>query len=80
MPSSPQNNQLLAAQLVKVLNAPEESVRMFQICQKYPHPIIYRALRLAQTVPEAKIRKSRLALFVYLVKHYAHHTRHHLGP
>jgi hypothetical protein len=38
---------------------------------KYPDEVIRRALAGALAVPEAEIRKSRTALFIYLLKKYA---------
>ena len=41
-------------------------------CQKYPLAVVWKAFKDAQNVPEAKIKKSRAAIFFYLVKQYAH--------
>lgn len=45
-------------------------------CRKYPLPLIYRAFSEARSVPREKIRKSRAAIFFYLVKLYDNQTRH----
>lgn len=41
-------------------------------CRKYPTAIVSRAFQAARSFPQARIKKSRAALFFYLVKHYAH--------
>lgn len=49
-------------------------------CRKYSEQLIYKALGAAKAVPAAKIKKSRAALFFYLVKQYAHHTHDNPRP
>jgi hypothetical protein len=41
-------------------------------CKKYPLNIIYRAFSEARNFPEEKIKKSRAAIFFYLIKTYVH--------
>jgi hypothetical protein len=43
-------------------------------CKKYPLHIIYRAFSEAKHFPEERIRKSRAAIFFYLLKTYAHRS------
>lgn len=43
-------------------------------CKKYPLNIIYRAFSEAKNFPEEKIKKSRAAIFFYLIKTYAHRS------
>jgi len=45
-----------------------------QICAAHPHGLVYRAYREALTMPEHQIKKSRRALFIYLIRHYDHQT------
>jgi hypothetical protein len=73
------NEDTLAEMLVAALDAPEHETRFRQLCRKYPQPVIYRALRQARQTPAEKIRKSRVALFIFLVKFYGHRPSH-LGP
>ena len=40
-------------------------------CKKYPLNVIYRAFSEAKNFPEAKIKKSRAAIFFYLIKTYS---------
>ena len=42
-----------------------------RICRKFDESIIRRALAEVQSIPDEKIKKSRAALFIYLVKKYA---------
>lgn len=48
-------------------------------CRKYPATIIERAFRDARSIPQARIKKSRAALFFYLVKHYVHQAPDNSG-
>jgi hypothetical protein len=48
-------------------------------CGKYSPAIVQRAFKDAQSVPQARIKKSRAALFFYLVKHYAHQAPDNSG-
>jgi hypothetical protein len=41
-------------------------------CKKYPLRIVLTAFSEAKAFPEVRIKKSRAALFFYLVKTYAH--------
>ncbi len=42
------------------------------LCEKYGQRRIREVLRRVQAVPEEKIKKSRAALFVYLIRRNAH--------
>lgn len=43
-------------------------------CRKYPEEIIREARKHTLSVPPDKVKRSRLALFIYLVKKYARDT------
>jgi hypothetical protein len=43
-------------------------------CKKHPLNIIYRAFSEAKNFPEERIKKSRAAIFFYLIKIYAHQS------
>ena len=43
-----------------------------QICCANPLAIVYRAFRATQSMPSWRIKKSRRALFIYLLHKYAH--------
>ena len=50
-------------------------VRLYiNYCKKYPLHIIHRAFSEAKGFPEEKIKKSRAAIFFYLIKTYAHRS------
>jgi len=40
-------------------------------CRKYPEELIRKAHKHTLSVPSDKVKRSRLALFIYLVKKYA---------
>jgi len=42
-----------------------------RICRKFDESIIRQALSEVRSIPDEKIKKSRAALFVYLVRKYA---------
>ncbi|MCB9503233.1 MAG: hypothetical protein H6696_14985 [Deferribacteres bacterium] len=65
------NNQATPENLANTLNAPDQMKLFEQICQDYPHHLIHKSLQDAQAVPDENIKKSRLALFVFLIKKYA---------
>jgi len=48
-------------------------------CKKYPLNTIYRAFSEAKNYPEEKIKKSRAAIFFYLLKTYAHRSNQNIG-
>ena len=55
-----------------------ERLHHYQVCcAKYSPLAIQKAFRKARNAAPARRKKSRAALFFYLVKHYAHHTTDH---
>ena len=66
------DHQTLAEMLCAAFDSPQEEARFLIICRKYPQTIIYRAMQRARQVPAEQIKKSRVALFYYLVKSYSH--------
>lgn len=44
-------------------------------CRRYPLPVIRKAFETTQKYPPEKIRKSKGALFTYLVKLYANQQK-----
>lgn len=60
-----------ATRIAKEFND-EDNVEYYRsLCRDYPEKIIKKALDTVQCVPDNKIKKSRGALFTYLVKKYA---------
>jgi len=64
--------ELLAYSIAETFNDKDQLKLYLTYCKKYPCHIIQRAFGEARNVPDARIRKSRAALFFYLVKQYAH--------
>lgn len=73
-PASQLETQTFAQTIAAVLHDSESLGKYIVCCRKYPAPIIQKALRTAQAIPEAKVKKSRAALFFYFVKKYAHQS------
>ncbi len=49
-----------------------EHLAIYKIyCRNFPEAVIRRAHNAALTVPPDRVKRSRLALFIYLVKKYA---------
>ncbi len=40
-------------------------------CRNFPEAVVKRAFNAALTVPPERVKRTRLALFIYLVKKYA---------
>jgi hypothetical protein len=62
----------LALEIAKVLGDPDSLYHYIQICQKYPERLIRQILDEVLAVPACRIRKSRGALFTFLVKKRSH--------
>jgi hypothetical protein len=65
------NTSKLARQIAKDLDSHEGLAYFEKLCSNYPQKIILQSLKEAKAIPAEKIKKSRSALFVYLVKKYA---------
>lgn len=51
----------------------EAQLQLYQTCcRKYPLRLIFRAYAEARSVPKEKVKRSRAAIFFYLIKHYSH--------
>lgn len=67
--------EALALDIVNSLGERKDNLPLFiHYCKKYPRPIIERAWGEARQTPPSKIKKSRGALFNYLVQKYAKTT------
>jgi DNA-binding transcriptional ArsR family regulator len=58
-------------QLARALNAKDADDALKAVIDNHPAAVIRRALAGALAVPEAEIRRSRTALFLYLINRYA---------
>ena len=64
-----------AQAIAESFNDQEHLSRYQQACKKYPMAILYRAYSEARSIPAQQVRKSRAAIFFYLIKCYAHERR-----
>lgn len=69
----------LAYEIASALEEPTNQPYFEEMCRRYPDHIIQRSLVEAQAFPAEKIKKSRGALFAYLVKKYAHEKQSSAG-
>ncbi len=63
-----------AAKLGRTLGEPGGSAALQAAVAAHPDTVIRRALAATLAVPAEKIRRSRTALFLYLLNHHAQHT------
>lgn len=63
--------ELLAHDLSESLDDKEHFERYLRYAREYPENLLRHALSETKATPDSKIRKSRAALFSYLVHHYA---------
>ena len=69
----------LAFMIAETFNEPSRIKLYITYCKKYPLNIVYRAFSEAKTFPEERIKKSRAAIFFYLIKTYAHKPDQNTG-
>ena len=62
------NENQLASELADALKDKESLQSYILLCQKYSEPFLRKILNKVVNIPEDKIRKSRGALFTFLVK------------
>ncbi|MCK4351823.1 hypothetical protein KAW65_00255 [candidate division WOR-3 bacterium] len=63
--------ELLAERIAKTFKDEENLSYYETLCERYSEDLINLAFREVKKIPSSKIRKSRGALFTYLVKKYA---------
>lgn len=69
---TPQNSQdLLALDICQALDDSDNLALYLSYVRRYSPKVIHQAFNAARKLPENKIKKTRGALFTYLVKHYA---------
>lgn len=72
IPFSPKSPcDMLALEVASALKDESHLLLYRTYCQRFDEAIIRRALETVNRMPDKKIKKSRPALFVYLVKQYA---------
>jgi len=72
-------NKLLAIDLATALDDRENLPLYHSYSRKYPESLLRKVLSEVKQVPTEKIKKSRGALFNYLVQRYVQKSSHHLG-
>ena len=66
----------LLAEVRAVLGS-EEASELSALIEEYPEPIVRRALRRVKTTPTRQIKKSKIALFRFLLAKFAENTHAH---
>ena len=71
----PTTKREMLAQTIAEEFQDEAHLNRYLICvKKYSLALVYRAFAEAKAIPEQQIKKSRSALFFYLVKKHAHES------
>lgn len=71
--------ELLARTIAETFQDEARLQHYLVFCRKYPLTILLKAFAHAKHYPQANIKKSRAAIFFYLVKRYAHQAPRHLS-
>lgn len=72
----PQTKRELCAQTIaQAFNDEQHLSHYLQCCKKYPLALVYRAYAEARSLPPEQIKKSRAALFFYLIKKYSYERK-----
>ena len=78
-PSPQSKRELLAQTIAQAFNDTEQISLYLNYCKKYPLALVLRAYAEAKSIPPAQIKKSRAAIFFYLIKKYGHERRQNLS-
>lgn len=70
-PPIPNRFHELAKQIAEDFGEPEEIILFTTLFRRYPESLIRQAYEEVKKIPPEEIRKSRVALFLYLLKKYA---------
>lgn len=71
--------EYLAYMIAETFNDVDQIKLYTNYCKKYPLMLIQRAFAEAKSFPEERIKKSRAAIFFYLIKTYVHQTNQDTG-
>jgi hypothetical protein len=77
--SKPTKREHLAFMIADAFNDLGQIKLYVTYCKKHPLAIIHRAFAEAKAYPEERIKKSRAAIFFYLLKTYAHKSYENTG-
>lgn len=72
-------NEVFAVELAEALNDHKNLACYISCCRKYPESLLRGVIREVLETPASKIRKSRAALFIHLIKTYANKPSDHLS-
>lgn len=78
VPASTENSERaneLARTIAEAFSDTENLATYQILCRNYPESAVRGAYRSALGVPDEKVKRSRLALFTFLVKKYAADTK-----
>ncbi len=75
MESRLSRQEYLASTIAETFNDPDHLSLYLSVCKRYPVTVILKAFSEAKSLPEASIKKSRVALFFYLTKLYANQRK-----
>jgi hypothetical protein len=62
----------LALEIARAFNDEVRLPFYRQVCAAHVHSLVYRAYRQALAMPEHQLKKSRRALFIYLIRQHDH--------
>lgn len=65
--------------MAQTFNDSERVNLYLNCCKRYPLSLVYRAYAEAKSIPLDQVRKSRAAIFFYLIKKYSHDRRQNLS-
>ena len=71
--------ELLALDLSNALNDQKGLSLYISYAKRYPEPLLRKVLGVVKEIPDEKIKKSRGALFNYLIQKYGEKTSQNLG-
>lgn len=71
--------EVWASYLARRMGEPDRSPYYLRLFNQYPLKTIKQALKQCLKTPDEDIRKSRAALFIYLLKHYDQRRNTHPG-
>jgi hypothetical protein len=77
LPKSMDRTNKLALELANALNDMDSLQAYIGFTQKYSEQYLRQVLTKVLSIPENKIRKTRGALFTYLVKQHAQNSSHY---
>jgi hypothetical protein len=73
--TNPNRREYLAAHIAETFNDREHLTLYLNVCQRYSLVVVLKAFAEAKSIPQASIKKSRIALFFYLTNVYANQIK-----